>query len=98
MRKLLFVLLFLGGVMFADHEGIIEDIDQVNKMIVVNGMKIKVLPNTQIKEDSCWLPWDVSKKFSELQIGDIVEIDLIYFENMPTAIKIEIECISNRAY
>lgn len=84
--------------MFADYEGIIEQIDHECKMITVNGTLIKVLPNTQIKEDSCWLPWDVSKKFIDLKIGDIVEIDLTQINNQATALKIEIQCIRNRAY
>lgn len=97
MKKFL-AFLFCIGIAFADQEGVIEAIDNTNKTITVNGTTIKVLPNTKIEEDSCWLPWDVSKKFIDLRVGDIVELDLIYLNEMPTVIKIEIQCIRNKAY
>lgn len=98
MKRILMLLICIGCFAFADQDGVIESIDHDNKTITVNGTLIKVLPNTQIEEDSCWLPWDISKKFIDLKVGDIVEIDLIYSNNMPTALKIEIECVKNRAY
>lgn len=97
MKKIL-VFLFCLGFALADQEGVIEAIDDANKTITVNGTIIKVLPNTKIEEDSCWLPWDVSKRFVDLKVGDIVELDLIYLNEMPTVTKIEIQCIRNKAY
>lgn len=97
MKKILLFLLAIGS-LFADQDGVIEAIDEQNKTITVNGNTIKVLPNTQIEEDSCWLAWDVSKRFSDLKVGDIVELDVIYSQNMPTATKIEIQCVRNKAY
>lgn len=96
--KRVLTFLFYTGIAFADQKGVIEAIDATNKTIIVNGMVIKVLPNTKIEEDSCWLPWDISKKFVDLKIGDIVELDLIYHNEIPTATEIEIQCIRDKAY
>ncbi|WP_027326884.1 DUF5666 domain-containing protein [Helicobacter pametensis] len=97
MKKLALFLL-LGSLVIADQKGVIESIDHQNKTITVNGSLIKVLPNTKIEEDSCWLAWDISKKFADLRVGDIVELDLFYSGDMLTASKIEIQCVRNRAY
>lgn len=97
MKKWIAILLFCG-LAYADFEGVIESIDDSNKTITVNGTIVKVLPQTRIEEDSCWLPWDVSKVFSDLKVGDIVEIDMMHLNNLPTASKIEIQCVRNRAY
>lgn len=96
--KAILIFLFCIGIAFAGQEGVIEAINMEDKTITVNGTIIKVLPNTKIEEDSCWLPWDVSKKLVDLKIGDIIELDLIYLNGMPTATKIEIECVRNKAY
>lgn len=98
MKKLLLSALIFVGICFADQEGVIEAIDFENKTITVAGMQIKVLPNTQIEEDSCWLLWDVSRRFIDLKVGDIIELDIAYSNNMPIATKIEIQCVRNRAY
>lgn len=99
MKKILLATLVLGGFIVADDfEGVIEKIDHGNKTIKVNGQVIKVLPNTIIEEDHCYLAWDVSRKFSELKVGDIVELDVFPSNNMLTASKIEIQCVKNRAY
>lgn len=100
MKKILLSILAIGSLAFADSdfEGVIESINNADKTIKVNGQIIKVLPNTVIEEDSCYLAWDVSRKFSELKVGDIVEMDVFPSNNMLTASKIEIQCVRNRAY
>lgn len=89
MKKFL-IFLFCLSTAFAGQNGVIEAIDDANKTITVNGTVIQVLPNTKIEEDSCWLPWDISKKFADLKVGDINEV--------PTTTEIEIQCIRNKAY
>lgn len=100
MKKLLLSIFAVGSLAFADSdfEGVIEAINDADKTIKVNGQIIKVLPNTVIEEDSCYLAWDVSRKFSELKVGDIVEMDVFPSNNLLTASKIEIQCVKNRAY
>lgn len=99
MKRIFLAILMLGGLAIADDfEGVIEGIDHGNKTIRVNGQAIKVLPNTVIEEDHCYLAWDVSRKFAELKVGDIVEIEVFPNNNMLTASKIEIQCVKNRAY
>lgn len=103
MKKIIFgviAILGLSSAVFADndYEGVIESIDNANKTITVNNQVIKVLPNTKIEEESCYLAWDVSKKFAELKIGDIVEMEVFPSNNILTASKIEIQCVKNRAY
>lgn len=101
MKKLVFILL-LGASSFTfaddDYEGVIEAINNDQKTLQVNGQIIKVLPNTKIEEDSCYLPWDVSKKFVDLKVGDIVEMEVFPSNEILTASKIEIQCVKNRAY
>lgn len=100
MKKLVLATLMLGSLAFADNdlEGVIESISDADKTIQVNGQKVKVLPNTVIEEDSCYLAWDVSRKFAELKVGDIVELEVFQSNNLLTASKIEIQCVKNRAY
>lgn len=103
MKKIIFgviAVLGLSNAMFADndYEGVIESIDNANKTITVNNQVIKVLPNTKIEEESCYLAWDVSRKFAELKVGDIVEMEVFPSNNALTASKIEIQCVKNRAY
>lgn len=103
MKKIIFgviAVLGLSNAVFADndYEGVIESIDNANKTITVNNQVIKVLPNTKIEEESCYLAWDVSRKFAELKVGDIVEMEVFPSNNVLTASKIEIQCVKNRAY
>lgn len=103
MKKIIFgviTILGLSSAVFADndYEGVIESIDNANKTITVNNQVIKVLPNTKIEEESCYLAWDVSRKFAELKVGDIVEMEVFPSNNVLTASKIEIQCVKNRAY
>lgn len=103
MRSFIFgviAILGLSSAVFADndYEGVIESIDNANKTITVNSQVIKVLPNTKIEEESCYLAWDVSRKFAELKVGDIVEMEVFPSNNILTASKIEIQCVKNRAY
>ncbi|RDU69488.1 hypothetical protein CQA62_02230 [Helicobacter cholecystus] len=101
MKKLALILLLgISSFIFADHdyEGVIEAIDNEQKTLQVNGQIIKVLPNTKIEEDSCYLPWDINKKFVDLKVGDIVEIEVFLSNNILVAGKIEIQCVKNRAY
>lgn len=100
MKKLVLATLMLGSLAFADNdfEGVIESISDADKTIQVNGQKVKVLPNTVIEGDSCYLAWDVSRKFAELKVGDIVELEVFQSNNLLTASKIEIQCVKNRAY
>lgn len=100
MKKLVLATLMLGSLAFADNdfEGVIESISDADKTIQVNGQKVKILPNTMIEEDSCYLAWDVSRKFAELKVGDIVELEVFQSNNLLTASKIEIQCVKNRAY
>lgn len=103
MKKIIFgviAVLGLSNAVFADndYEGVIESIDSANKTITVNNQVIKVLPNTKIEEESCYLAWDVSRKFAELKVGDIVEMEVFPSNNVLTASKIEIQCVKNRAY
>ncbi|ANV98618.1 hypothetical protein BBW65_07325 [Helicobacter enhydrae] len=100
MKKLIgFSMLLCASLAFADDfEGVIEQIDDTNKTITINGVAIKILPQTKIEEDSCWMPWDISKRFADLKVGDIVEVDLMHHNNMGAAKKVEIQCVRNRAY
>lgn len=103
MKKFIFGVIAVWGLSSAvfaddDYKGVIESIDNANKTITVNGQAIKVLPNTKIEEDSCYLAWDVSRKFAELKVGDIVEMEVFPNNNILTASKIEIQCVKNRAY
>lgn len=103
MKKIIFGVIAVLGLSNAvladnDYEGVIESIDNANKTITVNNQVIKVLPNTKIEEESCYLAWDVSRKFAELKVGDIVEMEVFPSNNVLTASKIEIQCVKNRAY
>lgn len=101
MKKYLVLFLFLISSLFADIDftGVIELIDNDNKTIKVNGTIIQVMQYTKIEQDSCGFGWDLYKKFSDLSVGQIIEVDTNYYtNNIPIAKEIEIKCQSNRAY
>lgn len=95
----LFFFGFLSTIfMFADNYGVIQSIDAKNKMIAVNQTNIKVLPYTKIEEEKCTGGWDAPKKFADLKVGQVVEIEFLGAENnMLVAEDIEIQC-ANRSY
>lgn len=76
----------------SDIRGVIEAMDNTNKTITVNGSVIKVMPYTEIEQDSCGFGWDTDKTFSELKIDDVVEIDVFYDNGQMIAKEIEIGC------
>ncbi|WP_300643550.1 DUF5666 domain-containing protein [uncultured Helicobacter sp.] len=88
----------MSSAMFADNYGVIEGIDEANKTISVNKTTIKVLPYTKIEEEACGNGWDTPKKFSDLKVGQVIEVDFMGAENnILIAKEIEIQC-ANRAY
>lgn len=98
MKKIILGFLIAFSSLFAaDVVGVIENIDQANKTITVNGSLIKVLPYTKIEKDTCW-GIDLSSNFTKLKVGDFVEVDTMINQNILVAEEIEIECNSNRAY
>lgn len=100
MKKILLGTSFIGLSLLlgADIKGVIQNIDQNQKTIVVNGTTIGVMPYTKIEQDSCGMGWDTPRKFSDLKVGDFVDVDIMYNGNMPVAEDIEIQCMQNRAY
>lgn len=100
MKKVIVSLALVGlnFVLAADIKGTIQSIDTNKKTITVNGTVISVMPYTKIEQDSCGMGWDSAKKFNDLKQGDLVDVDIIYNNNMPVAEDIEIKCMQNRAY
>lgn len=114
--KKLFILCFFTLV-WADWDitGQIIAIDVGKKTITIGGwsattLEIQVLPHTRLKGDDCGLfgLWDTSGTFNDLEVGQIVEVDLLpgnfapitsqqQTTMPPTARKIEWKC-SKRAY
>ena len=92
------VILSTGALMASDFKGMIDSIDNANKTIQVNGNTIKVMPYTKIKQESCGIGWDSAKKFADLKVGDLVEVDLMHGDKGLVAEDIEIKCMNNRAY
>lgn len=98
MKKIILGFLITFGLSFgSDIKGIIENIDQMNKTITVSGTLIQVYPYTKIEKDTCW-GFDTSANFAKLKVGDFVEVDTMFRQNVIVAEDIEIECSSNRAY
>lgn len=96
-KSLLALCLFGASCVFAsDIRGIIEEINDEQKTIKVNGNIIKVMPYTEIEQDGCGIGWDTPKTFSQLKINDIVEVDIFYDNGKMIAKEIEIGCA--RAY
>ncbi|WP_104694900.1 DUF5666 domain-containing protein [Helicobacter salomonis] len=100
MKKVLMGLLVagLGSLYASDFKGIIEEVNDAQKTIAVNGMVIGVMPYTKIEQDSCGMGWDSAKKFADLKKGDLVKVDLIHHQATPVAEEIEIKCMQHRAY
>lgn len=99
MKKLILGSMLLGASAFAsDITGIIQSIDDAKKNITINGNTIAVMPYTKIEQDACGIGWDSAKKFVDLKVGDLVEVDLMHANNGLVAEDIEIKCIKNRAY
>ncbi|RDU70768.1 DUF5666 domain-containing protein [Helicobacter brantae] len=98
MRKIALALLAGLSLGFADNYGIIEAVNNNDKTIVVNQTTIKILPYTKIEEEACGSGWDTPKKFADLKVGQVVEVDFMGAENnVLVAKEIEIQC-ANRAY
>lgn len=92
-KKFLPLYIFFSTLALAsDFRGVIQAIDSENKTITINDTVIKVMPYTEIEQDSCGLGWDTYKTFSELKIDDIVEVDVFYEDGKIIAKEIEIEC------
>lgn len=110
--------LFLIGALYAnwDITAQILSIDDTKKTITIGGwnaqtMEIQILPHTRLEGDDCgWFGmWDTSGTFKDLEVGQIVEIDLLQTERttantltpesqqIPAARKIEWQC-GRRAY
>lgn len=99
MKKLLLASMLLGTSVFAsDITGTIQKIDNGQKTITLNGNVIKVMPYTKIEEDACGIGWDTPKKFTDLKVGALVEVDLMHSQGGFVAEDIEIKCMKNRAY
>lgn len=99
MKKVVLGSILLGTGLFAsDITGIIQKIDNDRKTITINGNAIAVMPHTKIEQDSCGIGWDSDKKFIDLKVGDLVEVDLMHGNKELVAEDIEIKCIKNRAY
>lgn len=94
----LIAVLGLSSAVLADNYGVIESVNDTDKTIVVNKTTIKVLPYTKIEEEACENGWDTPKKFSDLKVGQVIEVDFMGAENnILIAKEIEIQC-ANRAY
>lgn len=99
MKKLVLGSMLLGASLFAsDITGIIQKIDNAKKTITINGNAIAVMPYTKIEQDACGIGWDSDKKFADLKVGDLVEVDLMHGNQGLVAEDIEIKCMKNRAY
>ncbi|RDU69490.1 hypothetical protein CQA62_02240 [Helicobacter cholecystus] len=99
MKKLLLTGMLVGVSAFAsDITGIIQKIDNAQKTITLNGNTIKVMPYTKIEQDSCGIGWDTPKKFSDLKVGDLIEVDFMHSQGGLVAEDIEIKCMKNQAY
>lgn len=88
-------------------EGIISNIDQNAKTILVNDFVVQVMPQTQIKLDDCGIfGTDKSGKFVDLAVGSFVEIEAWPSSSVDgantkasyIASEIEQKCVSNKAY
>lgn len=116
MKKWCFLLFVAMAHADWDITGQILSIDDAQKTITIGGwgatMTIQVLPHTRLKGDDCGLfgLWDTSGTFAELEVGQIVEVDLLHSGfapapatsqtqsvPLPTARKIEWKC-RKRAY
>lgn len=98
MKKIVLSVLLFVSVLFGDSYGVIESVNYDTKTIRVNGMDIKVMPYTEIEEDTCF-GFDTNKTFSALKAGQVVEIDFNgYTNNTPIAKDIDIKCSRNSAY
>lgn len=98
MKKVILTLLTALSIGFAGNYGVIEEINDAQKTIVVNKTTIKVLPYTEIEEEACMGGWDTPRQFADLKVGQMIEIDFMGVENnMLIAKEIEIKC-ANRAY
>lgn len=98
MKKIAFTLLSALSLGLADNYGVIEGIDDSQKTISVNKTTIKILPYTKIEEESCGNGWDTPKKFADLKVGQMIEVEFMGAENnILVAKEIEIKC-ANRAY
>lgn len=92
-KSLLALCLFGVSCVFAsDIRGIIEEINDEQKTIKVNGNIIKVMPYTEIEQDGCGIGWDTYKTFAELKVNDVVEVDVFYDNGQIIAKEIEIGC------
>lgn len=114
MKKALVLLLTIGFTcgLYADGfeiKGIINNIDQNAKTIVVNNITVQVMPQTHIKLDDCGIfGMDLNGKFVDLAVGSFVEIEAwpnSAVNGAPQnasvsyiASEIEQKCVSNRAY
>lgn len=94
----LIAVLGLSSAVFADNYGVIESINDADKTISVNKTTIKVLPYTKIEQEACGKGWDTPLKFSDLKVGQVIEVDFMGVENnVLIAKEIEVQC-ANRAY
>lgn len=99
MKRLFLATLLLGASAYAsDITGVIQKIDATQKSITINGSAIKVMPYTKIEQDACGIGWDTPKKFADLKVGDLIEVDLMEGAQGLVAEDIEIKCMNNRAY
>lgn len=98
MKKILLLIAFSISLLIgADIVGFIEKIDNTNKTITVNKTVIQVYPYTKIEKDACW-GFDRRLKFQDLKISDLVEVDILYYQDIPMAEEIEVKCNNSIAY
>lgn len=93
MKKIVLGFFIALGIGFADNLGVIDFIDEKNKTITIQQTIIKVMPYTKIEQETCGNGWDTPKKFSDLKVGQVVEVDFMGAEkNILIAKEIEIRC------
>lgn len=98
MKKILFSVILTMSLAIADDiKGFIESINRIDKTIVVNKTLIQVQPYTKIEKDTCW-GLDISSKFSNLKVADLVDVDVMMYQDILVAEEIEIKCRENTAY
>ena len=76
-------LLFSGMAFSNDVEGVVESVDQESQSLVVQGITFHVTDKTDYD--------DGLKKFSDLESGQIVEVDFVYKDGKHFATEIELE-------
>lgn len=92
MKRIILLMVFFVGSLFAyELKGTIEHIDTKNKNITVAGQIVHIQPYTEIEEDGIMI--DSVKRFSDLKVGQLVEVDLIDYPVASTSNVFQAESI-----